>query len=130
MFSLVDKRAGFSNPDVVGSNPGSVIFFFKYIESGLGSNIASPRPPHFFNLFNIVQYLFVHCTIPPIYGSHPHTPHHPLPTKLLPTNPLPIDLPSLEPHNPRPDLTPPPFFFNFHNNFNFSFTSTLTLPPT
>ena len=51
MFSLVDKRAGFSNPEVVGSNPGSVnflyiflhiflpflfSFFFKYIEIFLG----------------------------------------------------------------------------------------------
>ena len=53
MFSLVDKRAGFSNTEVVGPNPGSGIFFyffvlfFKYmnIESVLGSNIA---PPHIF----------------------------------------------------------------------------------
>ena len=28
VFSLVDKRAEFSNPEVVGSNPGLVIFFF------------------------------------------------------------------------------------------------------
>ena len=30
VFGLVDKRAGFSNPEVVGSNPGSVIFFFFF----------------------------------------------------------------------------------------------------
>ena len=30
VFSLVDKRAGFSNPEVVGSNPGSVIFFLLF----------------------------------------------------------------------------------------------------
>ena len=33
VFSLVDKSAGFSNPEVVGSNPGSVnffIFFFTF----------------------------------------------------------------------------------------------------
>ena len=30
VFSLVDKRAGFSNPKVVGSNPGSVTFFFFF----------------------------------------------------------------------------------------------------
>ena len=58
--------------------------FFKNIESVLGSNIAPPLPPPptFFHFLNIVQYLFVHCTIPSILGSHPHTPHHPLPPTL------------------------------------------------
>ena len=32
MFSLVDKRAGFTNPEVVGSNPGSVIFFIFFLK--------------------------------------------------------------------------------------------------
>ena len=30
VVSLVDKRAGFSNPEVVGSNPGSFIFFIFF----------------------------------------------------------------------------------------------------
>ena len=30
VFSLVDKRAGFSNPEFVGSNHGSVNFFYYY----------------------------------------------------------------------------------------------------
>ena len=62
VFSLVDKRAGFSNPEVVGSNPCSVkfffffllFFFFKYIENVLGSNIAPP--PHTFFLIFLILY--------------------------------------------------------------------------
>ena len=61
MFSLVDKRAGFSNPVIVGSNPGSVSFFpfFKYIES-VWVQILPPHTHICFNFLNIVQYLFVH----------------------------------------------------------------------
>ena len=104
----------------MGSNPGSVKFlifflffffffsfsFFKYIESVLGSNIApSPSPhPTFFHFLDIVQYLFVHCTIPSILGSHPP----------YPTSPLP---PTLRSHPP------------FHKNFNSSFSSDLTPQP-
>ena len=140
MFSLVDKRADFSNPEVVGSNPGSVNFLYFFFNFFLKNTLRvflvqilpHPLSPHFLNFVTIVQYLFAHCTIPSILGSHPHTPHHPLPPTLLPTNPLPIDQPHpIDPHHPRPDLTlhPPIFFLHFHNNFNSSFTSTLT-PPT
>ena len=109
-----------------------------------------PLPTPFYLIFlNIVQYLYVHCTIPSILCSHPHTPHHPLPPTLLQTDPLPLD----QPH-PTPrlfcfclfnssftfTLTPPPpnrifptpqprFFLNFHNNFTSSFTFTLTPDP-
>ena len=91
VFSLVDKRAGFSNPEVVGSNPGSVIFFFiifffffffKYTESVWVQLLPLPLTPHFlivlilYNTFlYIVQYLLFLVHIP-------HTPHHPLPPTL------------------------------------------------
>ena len=124
----------------MGSNPGSVkfffffffffffkfffFFFFKYIESVLGSNIApSPSPhPTFFHFLNIVQYLFVHCTIPSILGSHPHTPHHPTPniaftSTLNPAPPTPQThlTPSATDPPPPPPPDPPPqnFFFEF-----------------
>ena len=75
MFSLVDKRAGFSNPAVVGSNPGSVIFFFhffsiKYIESAkmtgklftvaLSLNKIKRRQPRpqFMKWYNQLSWLF------------------------------------------------------------------------
>ena len=94
-----------------------LFFFLKYIESVLGSNIAPPSPlPHFFNFLNIVQYLFVQCTIPSILGLH-----HPYPTSPPTPN---IAFPStLTPPSP-----PPPrfFFLNFHKNFTTQFTSTLT----
>ena len=116
MFSLVDKRAGFSiNPKVVGSNPGSVnfppprFFFKKYIESVLGSN-----PPHFFNFLNVVQYLFVHCTVPSILGLHP-----PYPTS--PPTPNIAFISTLTPTTPsRPDPPPPPMFvFEFSQKLQF-----------
>ena len=106
---MVDKRAGFYTPEVVGSNPGSGIFyyfFFKYIESIFGSNIAPPQ--HIFFIFPyIVQYLYVHCTIPSILGSHLPYPTSP-PTLNIATNqpppPRPTPTPTLDLH-PRPDLT-------------------------
>ena len=63
----------------------------------------------FYNSSIILQYLYVHCTTSSSLGLHPHTPHHPLPPTLLQTN---LRL-----------------FWHFHNNFNSSFTSTLTPPP-
>ena len=62
----------------------------------------------FYNSSIILQYLYVHCTTSSSLGLHCHTPHHPLPPTLLQTN--------------------PDFFLHFHNNFNSSFTSTLTPP--
>ena len=51
-------------------------FFFEYIESFFFwfKNCPSPPPPHFFYFLNIVQYLFVPCTIPSPLGSYP--PYH------------------------------------------------------
>ena len=103
----------------------------------MGSNIApSPSPhPTFFHFLNIVQYFFVHCTIPSILGSHPPYPTSPHPQHCVhihpdprPTNPTPHLTPSAT--DPPPHRIPPPqfFFLNFHKNFNSSFTSTLTPP--
>ena len=137
-LSLVDKRAGFSNPEAVGSNPGSVkkiLCLFLNTLRVIWVQILPLPPPHFFNFLNIVQYLFVHCSIPYILDSHPHTHHHPLPLTLLPTNLLPIDQPLSIDHPPPPfpagPVPPsrPRFLLHFHNNFNSSFTSTLTPDP-
>ena len=57
-------------------------FFFEYIESVSGSNIAPPPPHIFFYFLNIVQYLFVPCTIPSNFGSNPRYPTSPLPPTL------------------------------------------------
>ena len=95
-----------------------------------------PLPPTFFYFINIVQYLFVPCTIPSTLGSHPPYPTSPptYPQHCVHIHSNPPTLPT------RPHLTPPPpttppqkkkifFFLNFHKNFNSSFTSTLTPQP-
>ena len=61
-------------------------------------------------LLLIVQYLYAHLTIPPIFLFTSAKP---------PTNTL--------PHDPTPDRTPPPDFFKFYNNFNSWFTSTTSI---
>ena len=81
VFSLVDKRVGFSNPEVVDSHPGSVkkniffsfffFFFLNKLKMFWVQILPLPRPPHFFNSLHIVQYLFVHCTISSILGLQP-----------------------------------------------------------
>ena len=123
----------------MGSNPGSVklffllfvsFFLFEYIESVFCSNIAPPPPPpHFFYFLNIVQYLFVPCTIPSILGSHPpYTTSPPTLTSTLTHPPIPpTPTPHLTPHDPPQKKIIIIFFcLNFHKNFNSSFTSTLT----
>ena len=84
-------------------------FFFEYIESVFGSNIAPPPPPppqHFFYFLNIVQYLFVPCTIPSTLGSYPPyptsppTPHSAFTSTLTPP-----------PNQPDPPAPPPPLPF-------------------
>ena len=117
----------------MGSNPGSVnfffftffffYFFFEYLESVFGSNLPLPLPPltFFFYFLNIVQYLFVPCTIPSTLGSHPPYPTSP-PTPNIaftstltphPTNPTPPP-PKPDPHPPPPPPKKKFFFFNFH----------------
>ena len=98
----------------------------------MGSNIAPPPPPPptFFHFLNIVQYLFVHCTIPFILGSHPPYPTSPPTPNIAFTSTL-----TPPPHQPDPPPYPlryrPPRFFlvNFPKNFNSSFRSTLTPQP-
>ena len=98
----------------------------------MGSNNAPPPPPTltFFHFLNIVQYLFVHCTIPSILGSHPPYPTSPPTPNIAFTS-------TLTPPNqtpPKPPDPPPPkkkkkkknFGVNFPKTFNSSFTSTLT----
>ena len=90
-----------------------------------------PLPPTFFHFLNIVQYLFVYCTIPSILGSHPPYPTSPPYPNIAFTS-------TLTPHRPDPPPTDPLpyrpycrfFFVNFPQNFNSSFTSTLTPPLT
>ena len=137
MFSLVDKRAGFSNPEFVGSNPGSVKknpFFYKYIESVLGSNIAPSPPPTHFLIF-LILYTIPFCRLyntfyswftSPIPNITPYPQLCYQPTPSLSTNPH-----TSTPQS-RPVLTPRLFFFfiiSTITSINSSFTSTLTPPP-
>ena len=74
-----------------------------------------PPPTHFFNFLYIVQYLFVHCTIPSILGSHPQYPTSP------PTPNIAFTFTPTPPHQPDP---PPPtpskiFFFDFSQKLQF-----------
>ena len=120
VFSLVDKRAGFLTRMSWVLIPFQSIFFFlqffffsfsfflNNLGVFLGSNIALPPPPDYFIFLTIVQYLYVHCTIPPILGSH-----HPYPTSPLIPN-LTTNQPPRNPliHPDHPDWTrtrtPPP----------------------
>ena len=79
-------------------------FFFEYIESVFGSDIAPPPPHIFFYFLNIVQYLYVPCTIPSTLGSHPPYPTSPPTPNIAFTSTL-----AHPPHQPDPPhLTPPP----------------------
>ena len=133
----------------MGLNPGSVNFFFSffYFFSFFLKYILHrecfrfkycPPPPTFFH-FLIVQYLFVHCTIPSILESHrpyptsPPTPNIAFTTTLTPHQPNPPPDPlnssftsTLTPPQPYPHQIFVFIFLNFHKNFNSSFTSTLT----
>ena len=97
-----------------------------------------PLPPHCFHFLNIVQYLYVHCTIPSILGSHPPYPTSPPTPNIVftstltppphqpeiffceffqklqffihihPDPPNPTPPPLTHPPSPSPDPTPPP----------------------
>ena len=85
------------------------VFGFKYC--------PSPRLTFFFKFLNIEQYLFVHCKIPSILGSHP-------PYPISPPNPNIVFTSTMSPGNPTPTLppTPPPpriFFIEFSQKHQF-----------
>ena len=93
-----------------------VLWFFVQI-------LPLPHPQHFyFIIFNIEQYLDVHCTIPIILGSHLTYPTSP-PTPNLTSNqpPTPPTNPPPSPQ-PRPPLsprtrTPCDFVLHFYSQF-------------
>ena len=100
------KRAGFSNPEVVGSNPGSVHFFHFFLL--FFKDPPPTRPPRFFfclkfhNNFNLLQ-SFVRVHI------HPGIPPLPPSKKKKRKKKKEKKRPPLDPH--------------FHSNFNAWFTS-------
>ena len=121
----------------MGSYPASVnlfFFFLFFFESVLGSNITPPPSPGFFFILNIVQYLYVHCTIPSILGSHPHTPHHPLSNITITPfhqpyyQPTPSPLPPANFRDGTRTPTPRSISF-FKNNFRVFWVQILPLLP-
>ena len=124
-FFELDKRAVFSNPEVVDLISArskkffcSFLFVLKYIyRECVGFKYCpSPPPLHiFFKFLNIVQYLFfLYIVQYLLFLVHiHHTPHHPLPPTLR----------SHPPWNPPPP--PPPFIFSLI----FSKTSILRSHP-
>ena len=102
VFSLVDFKPGGRGLKSRLCHFFFFFLFFEYIESVLGSNIAPPPPPShiFFYFLNIVQYLFVPCTIPSTLGSHPPYPLSPPTPKIAFTSIL-----THPPHQPDPPPT-------------------------
>ena len=112
-FSLLWLYLGNSQVSVYRAIGPTLVYFFLNTLRVFWVQIL-PLPHTLFNCLSIVQYLFVHCTIPSILGSHLPYPTSPPTPNIATSHPLPLYQPPPRAPYPRPDLTPPPTDFLGH----------------